>query len=97
MEGFGLVTVEAAVRGTMVLAADIEGIRDAVIDGQTGFLLPSGRPEEWIERIRMLLDDPVMMRRTTDRFADATRIAFDERVMGSAILELCAIQPRRQG
>src|SRR5664279_2301906 len=32
IEGFGLVTIEAAMRGTPVVAADLEGIQDAVVD-----------------------------------------------------------------
>ena len=40
MEGFGLVTVEAAMRGTPVVAAELEGIKDAVVNGRTGILLP---------------------------------------------------------
>ena len=39
MEGFGLVAVEAAMRGALVVAADLEGLRDAVVDGQTGIVL----------------------------------------------------------
>ena len=51
MEGFGLVTVEAALRGTPVVAADLEGIKDAVVDGETGLLLPPCLPAPWIEKL----------------------------------------------
>ena len=47
VEGFGSVVVEAALRGTPVVASGIEGIRDAVIDGVTGFLLPAGDATAW--------------------------------------------------
>lgn len=36
MEGFGIVCIEAAGRGTPVAAARLEGLRDAVIEGETG-------------------------------------------------------------
>ena len=36
MEGFGLVLLEAAMRGTPTVASGTEGILDAVVDGQTG-------------------------------------------------------------
>ncbi len=42
MEGFGIVALEAAIRGIPVIATGIEGITDAVIDGQE-WLLCSGR------------------------------------------------------
>jgi glycosyltransferase involved in cell wall biosynthesis len=51
-EGFGLVATEAAAAGGVVLAADRDGLRAAVVHGETGFLLPSGEPEPWIVRIR---------------------------------------------
>ena len=57
MEGFGLVTIEAAVRGTPVLASGIEGIRDAVIDGETGTLLPPQDADRWIEATSAAIAD----------------------------------------
>ena len=36
MEGFGIVCIEASVRGIPVIAARLEGLRDAVIEGETG-------------------------------------------------------------
>jgi phosphatidylinositol alpha-1,6-mannosyltransferase len=40
MEGFGLVVLEAASCGATVVASDIEGISDAVVNGVTGWLVP---------------------------------------------------------
>lgn len=50
-EGFGIVAIESAVAGLPILAANLEGIRDAVVDEETGFLLPSGNVEAWIQAI----------------------------------------------
>lgn len=55
-EGFGMVAPEAAAAGGVVLAADCGGLKDAVIDGSTGFLLPSGDAGSWNERIRQILE-----------------------------------------
>lgn len=55
MEGFGLVAIEAGVRGTPVVAASLEGLRDAVVDGRTGALLPSGDSAAWIQALNQLL------------------------------------------
>lgn len=55
MEGFGLAALEAAANGSLLVASGIEGIVDAVIDKKTGFLLPSGDADAWVERITDLL------------------------------------------
>lgn len=56
-EGFGLVALEASLRGTPVVAAGIEGITDAVRDGENGILLRSGDSQKWIETLNSLLKD----------------------------------------
>ena len=50
-EGFGLVAPEAAACGGVVLAARSGGLTDAVIDGETGYLLPSGDAPAWAVKI----------------------------------------------
>jgi glycosyltransferase involved in cell wall biosynthesis len=50
-EGFGLVAVEAAAAGGVVVAADIEGLRSAVRHGVTGFLMKPGDAAAWAARI----------------------------------------------
>lgn len=57
MEGFGLVALEAGAAGLPVVAADLEGIRDAVIPSRNGVLVPSGDPEAFKQTILQLLDD----------------------------------------
>jgi len=42
VEGFGIVAIEAAAAGKPVVAFDEGGIRDAVVQGLTGFLFPQG-------------------------------------------------------
>jgi glycosyltransferase involved in cell wall biosynthesis len=46
-EGFGLVAVEAASSGALVLVSDHTGLKDAVIDGETGLSLPPGDAAAW--------------------------------------------------
>lgn len=50
-EGFGIVAVEASAAGGLVLAADCGGLREAVIAGETGMLVPSGDSQAWAEAI----------------------------------------------
>lgn len=51
-EGFGLVAVEAAAAGAVLLASGIDGFTSSVVDGRTGRLLPPGDVAAWVEAIR---------------------------------------------
>jgi glycosyltransferase involved in cell wall biosynthesis len=53
-EGFGLVAPEAAAAGGVVLAAHCGGLTDAVIDGVTGTLLPSGDAPAWADAVQRI-------------------------------------------
>lgn len=55
VEGFGIAAVEAAASGAPLLAADLEGLSDAVRDGETGYLLPPGDAAAWAARIMDVL------------------------------------------
>ena len=50
-EGFGLVACEAAACGAVVLAARTGGLVEAVREGETGMLLPSGDAAAWAAEI----------------------------------------------
>lgn len=58
MEGFGIVALEAAVRGVPVIATGIEGITDAVIDGENGYCVAEGDDKGMARVILSLIDDP---------------------------------------
>lgn len=48
MEGFGLVCLEASIRGAKVFASASGGIPDAIINGRNGTLLPPGHIVSWV-------------------------------------------------
>lgn len=50
-EGWGISAVEAAACGTPVLASDSEGLREAVRDGVSGFLVPHLEVDAWVDRM----------------------------------------------
>lgn len=58
MEGFGIVALEAAVRGVPVVATGIEGITDAVVHGRNGFCVDESDDAGMIETILKLAGDP---------------------------------------
>lgn len=57
MEGFGITAIEGAACGKVVLASDIEGLKDAIIDGENGFLVEHENASAWISKINEVLAD----------------------------------------
>ncbi len=53
-EGFGLTAVEGACDHGVVLAANVFGLKDAVIPDITGFLVPPGNAQAWVEKINIV-------------------------------------------
>lgn len=62
-EGWGISTIEAAACGTPVVASDADGLRDALNDGTTGFLVPHGDADSWAQRMIQLLTDAELRQR----------------------------------
>ncbi len=59
-EPFGLVAIEAMAAGTPVIASKVGGLKETVLDGLTGLLVPIRDPEALAEAIAKLLEDPQM-------------------------------------
>jgi len=72
VEGFGLVALEAALCKTIVLASELEGITDAIKDGQNGYLLPSDNAQAWIDKIQKLLADSTTLEKKSLLFRTFT-------------------------
>jgi glycosyltransferase involved in cell wall biosynthesis len=57
-EGFANAILEYMAAGLPVVATDVGGVREAILEGETGFIVPSGDHEQMAERIiRVLRDD----------------------------------------
>jgi phosphatidylinositol alpha-1,6-mannosyltransferase len=65
VEGLGIVYLEASATGLPVVAGDSGGAPDAVLDGETGWVVSDGR--QAAERIVTLLGDAELRRRTGER------------------------------
>ena len=62
-EGFPLVLLEAMLAGTPVVAADVGSVAEAVLDGETGLLVPPGDPAALATAVRRLLADETLRSR----------------------------------
>lgn len=56
-EGWGLIATEAAAYGVPAVAYNVDGLRDSIIDGQTGLLAPSGEIKSLSKVIHTALND----------------------------------------
>jgi phosphatidylinositol alpha-1,6-mannosyltransferase len=67
VEGLGIVYLEASATGLPVVAGDSGGAPDAVLDGETGWVVRGGSPEEAADRIVVLLGDPELRQNMGER------------------------------
>ncbi len=58
VEGLGIVYLEASATGLPVIGGDSGGAPDAILPGETGYVVPGGDVPELAERLIQLLADP---------------------------------------
>lgn len=89
-EGLPNAVLEAAATGVPVVGWDVTGVRDAVINGLTGYLVPLGDHETMAKRVIELLQDP---ERRATLGAAARSFAcdrFDSRLVQTAFVDFLA-------
>ena len=65
-EAFPYSTIEAMRAGLPVLATDVGGVQEAIVNGSTGFLAPAGDVKLLEGCLRTLISDPLLRRRLGD-------------------------------
>ena len=53
----GLANLEAMAKGVIILASDVGGVTDYVIDGKTGFLCESGNVESFVNKLQWTIEN----------------------------------------
>ncbi len=74
-ETFSYVTLEAQSRGTLVIAFDVSGPNEIVLDGKTGFIVPPGNIEGMVRSIEEVYDLKVS---TPQHFIEMQKRAYRE-------------------
>jgi glycosyltransferase involved in cell wall biosynthesis len=72
-EGWGITNLEAAACGTPTVASDSPGLRDSVVHGETGFLVPHDDLAALTARVRELIENEPLreeLGRNARRFAE---------------------------
>ncbi|NGM63924.1 glycosyltransferase family 4 protein [Sphingobacterium sp. SGR-19] len=80
MEGFGLVCLEASACGTIVLAAALEGITDAIQHLRNGIQVEPKNANAWSKAIQKLSYDDTEDRRSTFRAYTLTHFSWEKMV-----------------
>jgi glycosyltransferase involved in cell wall biosynthesis len=77
-EGWGISNLEAAACGTPTVASDAPGLRESVVDGVTGRLVPHGDVGALAAALRTLVHDPSLRRKMSEEArAFAGRYSWD--------------------
>jgi phosphatidyl-myo-inositol dimannoside synthase len=93
VEGFGLVYLEAGAHGLPVIAHDIGGVPEAVVDGETGLLVAPGDQAALTAAFARLIADPALrarlgaagrVRATRTSWLDSAASLFGQPAAGAA-------------
>ena len=56
-EGFPFALLEGMAAGLPCIASDVDGTREAIVDGESGVLCPAGDRDAWLARLRSLIQN----------------------------------------
>jgi glycosyltransferase involved in cell wall biosynthesis len=84
-EGLCLAVLEAQAAGVPVVATPVGGIRETVVDGETGFLVPVGDAAALAERILYVLAHPEEARRVAAEARRRVEAFSEERMVAETI------------
>jgi glycosyltransferase involved in cell wall biosynthesis len=88
IEGLPIVVLEAMAHGKPVVATSVGGTPEAVLDGETGLLVPPRDPGALEAALETLLVDPALRRRLGEAGRRRVREHFDAASMERRVLEV---------
>jgi len=87
-EGLPRGIIETAASGRVMVATDVVGNRDTMIDGETGFLVPLNDAEALADKIEWLLSDAELRTRIGLQARKYVLKRFDEKVVTEKIIDV---------
>jgi glycosyltransferase involved in cell wall biosynthesis len=87
-EGLPLSILEAMAAGLPVVASNVGGVSEVVVDGDTGLLVPPGDAQSLAAAIERLLEDPPLCRRLGEAGQNRVAEHFDLAAVQQAHLDL---------
>jgi glycosyltransferase involved in cell wall biosynthesis len=80
-EGFSNAILEAMAVGLPIVATDVGGNAEAVVDGETGFIVPPNDPEELALALIKLIESPKLRKNFGEGGKRRTKLHFDSTTM----------------
>jgi len=98
-EGLPLCVLEGSVRSRPVVATELGGVRESVLDGESGFVVAPGDPQELADRLGVLLADADLRERMgrAGRALVLSRFNLEGQVMGVEAVYRRALETKQSG
>jgi glycosyltransferase involved in cell wall biosynthesis len=87
-EGFPFAVLEAMAAGLPCVVSDVDGTREAVVEGETGFLCKPRDSAQWLGRLGILLGDAEMRQRMGAQGLERMRRDFSQEAMARATVQV---------
>ncbi len=87
-EGFPRVILEAMSLGKVVIASNVPGNKDAIVDGETGFLVDSHNINAFAERIIQTIDDEKSLIKLGKAARNKCEKCYDSSIINSLIFNI---------
>lgn len=80
--------LESLAAGTPVVAYDVDGVSETILDGENGYLVPVGNLGMMEQRIKLILDDPILRERLGKAGQQTIRAKFTVEQTGEKVLKV---------
>lgn len=94
-EPFGIINLEAMACKAPVIASRVGGIKEVVVDGETGFLVDPDNPEQLAGKIKLLLNSPELAAKFKETGRKRVEDHFSWETIASRTVELYAQVSRK--
>ena len=80
--------LEAQLMEKPVVATNVGGIPELIMDNETGFLIEKGNVEKWIEKLSLLINDPELCKRIGSKGKEFTKEKFEWTVIANEFIDI---------